>query len=346
MRHELVELHVVHVIDVVHVLDFDDVVHIVDHDDDPPVTADAGEALSRPESTASEVDAANPVGPMRATLRGVLAVVAPSTLVVALLFYFGWARTSAQAHALGLDDSLFGYSTRDYVLNSVSSMYWPLFVGAVALLVALLAYGLISVWLEQQPGRERTRDARLLSAGTAAAGVLALVLGALGARVERPTRFVSLAAPLAVTIGVVLVAYSAHLFIRYADGLGTGGYATEVTKLAPLAWSILAVLLLLSLFWSVSHYAAVRGVDLAIEAESRLGSQPSVIIYSQQRLFLEPSVVETTLSDPNAAYRYRYTGLKLLFRSQNNYFLRPADQSDARNIVIAESPGLRFEFAR
>ena len=297
----------------------------------PESDADAATdaATDDAEVDASAVEAANPTGGLRTTLRGVLAVVAPSTLVVALLFYFGWARTSAQAHALGLDDTLFGYTTRDYILNSVSSMYWPLFVGAVALLVALLAYGLISVWLEQQDRPRRTRSARLLSAGSAAAGILALVLGAVGARVERPTRFVSLAAPLAVTIGIVLVAYAAHLFIRYGDGLGAGGYATQVTKLAPLAWSILAVLLLLSVFWSVSHYAAVRGVDLAIEAESRLGSQPNVTIYSQQRLFLEPTVTETQLSDPDAAYRYRYTGLKLLFRAQNNYFLRPADPSDA-----------------
>ena len=70
-----------------------------------------------------------------------LSIVAPTTLVVALLYYFGWARTSAEAHALGLDDSLFGYSTQDYILRSISSMYWPLFVGAGAVLVGLFVHG-------------------------------------------------------------------------------------------------------------------------------------------------------------------------------------------------------------
>lgn len=299
-----------------------------------------------PGPAASPADVSSPVKSLQGTVRALLSVVAPTTLVVGLLFYFGWARTSAQAHALGLDDTLFGYSTRDYVLNSVSSMYWPLFVGAIALLVGLLAHGLISAWLDDQDPPRRVRAARAVALVSAVSGVVALVAGAIGGSIDRPTRAVSLGAPLAITVGIVLVAYAAHLWLRYVNEPATTGYGAQVTRLAPLAWSVLAALLLLSLFWSVSHYAAVRGVDLAVEAEARLDSQPSVTIYSRQRLFLEPTVRETKLSDPDAAYRYRYTGLKLLFRSQSNYFLRPADSRDARNIVIAESPELRFEFSR
>jgi hypothetical protein len=100
------------------------------------------------------------------------------------------------------------------------------------------------------------------------------------------------------------------------------------------------------LFWSVSHYAGVRGVDLAVEAEQRIASQPDVTIYSAQRLDLQEPVVENYIAGTDSAYHYVYSGLKLLFRSQNNYFLRPADRSDRRNIIIAESPTLRFEFSR
>ena len=41
----------------------------------------------------------------------------------------------------------------------------------------------------------------------------------------------------------------------------------------------------------------------------------------------------TELADENATYRYRYTGLKLLFRSQHNYFLRLSDPTDTRNTL-------------
>ena len=127
-------------------------------------------------------------------------------------------------------------------------------------------------------------------------------------------------------------------------GLDTGPLAREAKPLAPVAWSLVVVLLFLSLFWTVSHYAGIRGVDLAIQAEQRIPRQPSVTIYSARRLYLEPPVTETELPDANAAYRYRYTGLKLLFRSEHNYFLRPSNPTDTRNIIITESPELRFEF--
>jgi hypothetical protein len=298
-------------------------------------------------SASTDIVASVPVRSLRTTLRGLLTVVAPTTLVVGLLYYFGWARTSAQAHALGLDDSLFGYSTQDYILRSISSMYWPLFIGAIAVLVGLLFHAAISAWLGVGTlDASRLRRARMLSGGLALTGLLLLVLGILGERVEYPSRFVSLGAPVSVTLSIVLLAYAAHVFARSTPKLGAGALGQEARPLVPFAWSLVIVLLFLSLFWSVSHYAGVRGVDLAIEAERRLAFQPSVTIYSAKRLYLQPPVVETKLSATNSAYLYEYTGLKLLFRSGHNYFLRPSDSSDSRNIVIAESPDLRFEFSR
>ncbi len=270
---------------------------------------------------------------------------APTTLVVGLLYYFGWARTSAEAHALGLDDSLFGYSSQDYILRSISSMYWPLLVGTMALLGALLLHGVLTAWLGDDPDSTRLRWARAITAVCIVAAATLVVLGILGARDHHPTRFVSVAAPVALMVSIVLVAYGAHLLVRYGPGGGRGALARESRPFAPLAWSLVIVLLFLSMFWTVSHYAGVRGVDLAVQAEELVPRQPSVTIYSARRLYLESPVVETALPDDQAAYRYRYTGLKLLFLSGHNYFLRPSDPSDTRNIVITESPDLRFEFS-
>ena len=170
-------------------------------------------------------------------------------------------------------------------------------------------------------------------------GSVLLVLGVLGTRVHRPTRFVSLAAPVAVVATIVALAYAAHLIGRFGPGLGSGPLARESKPLAPLAWSLVIVLLFLSLFWTVSHYAGVRGVDLAVQAEEQIPFQPSVTIYSAKRLYLAPPVMETKLPDANAAYGYRYTGLKLLFRSEHNYFLRPADPSDPAQHHHRREPG-------
>ena len=48
------------------------------------------------------------------------------TLVTAVLFYFGWRRSDVQAREMSIDVSLFGYSSQDYVLRSISSLYLPL----------------------------------------------------------------------------------------------------------------------------------------------------------------------------------------------------------------------------
>ncbi|MDQ3570342.1 MAG: hypothetical protein M3396_06915 [Actinomycetota bacterium] len=55
--------------------------------------------------------------------------------------------------------------------------------------------------------------------------------------------------------------------------------------------------------------------------------------------------METELAGENSAYRFAYTGLKLLFRSDQRFFLRPSDPSASDlNIVVPESPELRLEF--
>ena len=104
------------------------------------------------------------------------------------------------------------------------------------------------------------------------------------------------------------------------------------------------MILLVSLFWNVSHYAAIKGRDLAVTVERLVPSQPSVVLYTAKRLYLQAPVVETRLDPENAAYNYAYTGLKLLFRSDGRYFLRPSDPSSQANIVIPDGLDIRLEF--
>jgi hypothetical protein len=105
------------------------------------------------------------------------------------------------------------------------------------------------------------------------------------------------------------------------------------------------VLLLLGAFWTVSRYAVVKGRASAEQVERTLVTRPSVTIYSVSRLYLEDPVVEQALPAEEGAYRYRYTGLKLLFRADGKLFLRPStDLSDARNIVIPEDLDIRVEY--
>ena len=51
---------------------------------------------------------------------------APTTLIVALMVYFGWACTSVQYAVLGIDRGTLGLSVQDYLFRSVNETFRPL----------------------------------------------------------------------------------------------------------------------------------------------------------------------------------------------------------------------------
>ena len=57
-------------------------------------------------------------------------------------------------------------------------------------------------------------------------------------------------------------------------------------------------------------------------------------------------MTERRLDARDSEYRYRYSGLRLLVRSAGKYFAVPDGwtQSTGTAIVLADNPGLRFEF--
>jgi hypothetical protein len=264
-------------------------------------------------------------------------------------------RTSREAYLLGLDDSLFGYSTQDYVLRSISSMYWPLSVGLVACIAGCFVHITVIGWAasmngpdsRSEPEKRRLRLLSLLAAVLAGIGVVSLAVGMTGAFIENRSSVLYVAAPLGVTVSIILISYAVHLHHRFLRPRPGGEPTQELNSLRLFISSSVIVLLFLSLFWTVSRYAAVKGIDLAAEVERQLPSRPSVTLYSAKRLQLQPPVVETELTQENSAYRFAYTGLRLLFRSEHKFFLRPSDPAAADvNIVIAEGPELRMEFIR
>jgi hypothetical protein len=277
-------------------------------------------------------------------------VVAPTSALTALLYYFGWVRTNVEATRLGLDDSVLGYSTQDYLLRSMSSILAPLVFLLVAVLVGLAVHGVAMSWAHglRRSGTEGPADRRhrrqlgALVGVVAAAGVAALALGLAGTRIRAPHHWEYVAAPVAVTVGLVLLVYAAGVYRRFlAPHLRAATGALDQYNV--VLSGVLVMLLVASLFWNVSHYATIKGLDLATEVEAAVPRQPGVIVYSAKRLYLQAPVVETRLDPENAAYNYAYSGLKLLFRSQGKFFLRPSDTRSRVNIVLPDGLDMRLE---
>lgn len=312
-----------------------------------------------PDSDHAEREAAtvalDPIRPLRVTLKGLASLVAPTSLVTALLYYFGWARTSTQTTVLGLNDSLLGFSTQDYLLRSIDPMFWPLFVGILVTLGGLALHAGLVSWLGPAPSAEAPaggldrRRRRLLTrfcAAVAVAGAASLVLGIAGNNVDRPTRLVSLWSPLCVTSSIALLCYPVYLLRRYRGHSRRDKATREVQDFQFLGSILIVLLLFLSLFWSVARYAEIKGIDLALQVEEQLSELPDAVVYSTARLHLPEGVKETDLEPGDGSYRFRYSGLKLLFRSGDRVFLRPSGESVSHvNIVLPETDAVRFEFA-
>src|SRR4051794_3277672 len=96
---------------------------------------------ARPANIEAEPQPSPDTEPQRTSIQSLLSAVGtfgpPVTIVTALLVYFGWARSQRQAQAMGLDVSQFGYSTQDYVLRSISTLYIPLVLSAAIALACL-----------------------------------------------------------------------------------------------------------------------------------------------------------------------------------------------------------------
>ncbi len=271
-------------------------------------------------------------------------VVAPTTLVTALAFYFGWVLTNSRASYFGIDASALGYSTQDYLLRSADALFVPL--GSV------FALALGGVWLHAfaigRLGGSGAR-ARLVIAARAAVGVGG-VLFALGAfAVFRPLSFSPhyLFASASPGIGIAVLAYGLHLLERAAAAQrGAARTPSAGPNVRATALTLVALLVVLSGFWTASRYADALGRGRAERLAATLQIRPQVTVFAPKRLALAAGgVVERRLAG-GGAYGYSYSGLRLLVRSGGKYFLLPDGWTRARGsaIVLADSPDYRFEF--
>lgn len=267
------------------------------------------------------------------------------TVITALLVYFGWKRSDTQSRVLGVDESIFGMSTVDYVLRSVDALFRPIGVGAFL--------GLGWIWLDARLRRrlEANPDwpalelvTRVLAYAWLLLPVIVYGLGRLWSRIGL------FGFPLSFGLGVLLSVYAVHLRGNGAGGPSTPGPATgwrnELTK------AFIGVIVVLSLFWSITNYANFRGVTLAVELMDGIAELPSVVVYSPERLAIDaPGVTEHRVGEvdaPDAGQLYRYEGLRLLEHIDDRFFLISDGFSRSHGVVVAlpDDGSLRYEFVR
>ncbi|GAA3473724.1 hypothetical protein [Nonomuraea roseola] len=277
-------------------------------------------------------------------LWGLLAhVVTPTTIIAALLVYFGSVRTNITYSSLGVDQSVLGLSIQDYALRSVGSTIEPLAMVLLALLIALPAHALL---VRHMAGHQAVIRWLVIELGLFGfAAVLVGVLGMMGwveLKVRAPV------APICVALGVLALGYSASLHMMI--NARPAGHTAEPATVRAVRRAVFVALLALLLLWSVAGYAQLRGAAAVEQLRSDPTRLPGVVIYAPQRLYLEGlGITESPLPDADAKFHYRYAGLRLLIRSNQRYFLLPAcwaTTPQARAIALPDDPSIRLEFFR
>ncbi len=269
--------------------------------------------------------------------------VAPTTLLTALLFYFGWNHVYWFFRHFGVESATLHPSITDYLMRSVDALFVPLIVAGV--IGMALTWGYLAL-PESVRGAPPSRW--FLRALTAIA-VLVLAFGLSRLFFVFPLNNMLGAAPLSVIAGVGLLWYVVlQRRQRLRDRDPEAPPRSEAA--AVIEWTILFVVVGISLFWIATDYSAAVGSSRAQLSTAEIPYSPGVVVYSEKDLHLSSADVRKVACDPadNSGYRFRYDGLVMLTHIGDQYVLLPRNWPTHRGAAIvlpASAPGaIRFEF--
>jgi hypothetical protein len=267
--------------------------------------------------------------------------VAPTTLLTALLFYFGWAHVYWFFDYFGVDSSVLGPSTQDYVMRSVDALFIPLI--AVATVGLALMWGYVAL-----PERARLGPTNRWQLIALTAVAIALLLNGLSALiVKTPLNGGLCVAPICVIVGVVSLWY----LVLLRRNRIRQSHRSDAAILSE--WAVLFVLVAMSLFWIATDYSVAVGQTRAHQAAAQIPYRPQVILFSEKDLHFDGADVRKTICatapGSDSAYHFRYDGLVLLIEMGGQYVLIPANwQRGQGTAVVLPKTGvgaIRLEFA-
>lgn len=271
-------------------------------------------------------------------LRTAVALLPPVALITGVLFYFGWVRVASVARALGQSDSVYGYTTTDYVLRSVGSLFFPLLVLTAGALLALIAHQAVQRELREGHAQWAVPVAWVMIG----LGIALLCYGVLYAwrLFEIQNALVDVTGPLSLGLGALLIAYGGWLRSQSRRGPGPALPTWQRAFAAGMLMSIAA----LSLFWAVGNYAQVRGVQDARLIEAGYRTLPAVVVYSAKDLGLQPDASVHPVTEGDPRYEYQYSCLRLLDHVQGTWYLLPENWAfNHRLIMLDDDSDVRFE---
>jgi hypothetical protein len=270
-------------------------------------------------------------------------IIAPTSLLTGLLFYFGRSRAAGYYRYFHVNSTVLDLTTNDYLSSGIDGLFVPV---AVACLTALVLLWLNRLLLTRVPPGARRRAVRVLVPAAGALGVVLVGLSFADLLTEGKVFGVNAATGgLCLAGGVLLMVYAVRLLRLSLPPPAAAGHRRPATGLAE--WGAAFLLVSIGLFWAADAYAFGVGTGGAITLHRALPTVPEAVLYSQQSLSIDvPGVTEVRCADPDAAFRFRYDGLRLVRQAGNQYLLLPAtwDRTTGTALLIPRSATIRLEF--
>jgi hypothetical protein len=278
-------------------------------------------------------------------------VMAPSTVVIGLLYYFSSTYKNAYFSFFGVRPGELGLSTQDYLLGSPSAVFLPLWFlltcGLLGLLLAVLVRSRLS-GTGRLPGpapgpgasaRRRPGWSRAAAAGTAAAGAVMLLMGYAvflqppwwrAVVVHLPPGWRrDLLPPLVVVLGAVLL-----MLVLRPDTTATATAAGDRTRAT--ARGLLIAILILGLFFDAAQYAAGAGrAQAGRDVAARFPRSTRVLVLSRYPIsHYAEGIGYRDLGAERGPYRYQYAGFVVLAKSPSRYYLVSSERRRVRGVTV------------
>lgn len=269
-------------------------------------------------------------------------VIAPTTFITALLFYFGYLATRARFAYFGVYLDLVNLSTPDLLLYGSDVVFVPVMLVAFTVLAAA-GLRLAGQWLVSEARRDTVSGWIILVVILIA--VLLLLRSLVGIFVPSvsETEFPGVT-PLSMTVGALLLRYSASLWHTLASRRPTPLW-TPPRETVDIGRYALLSLVFAGLFWTAGSFAFVYGNGRAVDDAEGLSSRPAVILDTQEPIVDPPAGVPHLVLVGAGKFRHRYTGLRLLVESDHRIFLAPVPWSSqtSRILMIENSSDIRLQ---
>ncbi|KHO21045.1 hypothetical protein QQ44_22690 [Mycolicibacterium setense] len=268
-------------------------------------------------------------------------VVAPTSLVTGLCYFFGLLFIRSKLQYFGVDPSTLGYTSADYAVTTVGLFFFATLRVLIVLAVLVVLVVALRHWAGT--GRRITllRTIAWLSAAlgavslTAAVVWLASELNLIKWIVDNPTQM-----HMAVTIAAGIALLAAGYWILTLTGLGRLPKMAERVLLA-----LAATGLVVALFWATDLYAVDQGKGHGRYASTHLwaadGEYTAVQLDTTEALNIPDNLVKMTVlpsQGPPAAPIYRYQCLRVLEAHAGRYVLVPAKWSREQGYAITVTP--------